>query len=172
MYMNSTYKIILAIGICILAAAIGIGLYLWVGPYFKAAPIANNNPSSTSADNITTTTSEATTSKNNNTAPVKTAKPAPKALTYSEAVNLYVNKRLQFDANCAMTPNFVVFKKGAQIMLDNRFNQARPIYLDGVQYNIGAFGFKIVTLTTASPLPHTVGVDCGTGKNNGQIILE
>ncbi len=93
-------------------------------------------------------------------------------LSYGDAVKKYQDRRIQFDPNCIPVPYYVVFKKGTSIMLDNRYNKARPIYLDGAKYNIGAYGFKIVTLTTTAKLPHTIRIDCGTGKNNGSIFLE
>lgn len=94
------------------------------------------------------------------------------SLSYSNAVRIYNGRRIQFDSNCIATPSYVVFKKGTTIMLDNRYGKARPVYLDGVKYNIGAYGFKIVTLTTTAKLPHMIKIDCGTGKNNAQIFLE
>jgi hypothetical protein len=93
-------------------------------------------------------------------------------LSYDQAINMYANKRIQFDPNCTMIPSSVNFLKGVEVMLDNRFGSARTISLDGVKYNLSPYGFKIVTLTTNLGLPHTIKVDCGTGKNNGQITLQ
>lgn len=93
-------------------------------------------------------------------------------ISYNDALKIYANKRIQFDENCVASPNFVTFKEGTKIMLDNRASKARPVYLDGQVYNLQAYGFKIITLTTSAALPHTIMVDCGTGKNNGRILLQ
>jgi len=93
-------------------------------------------------------------------------------LSYTSAVNLYKDKRIQFDANCVASPSPASFNKGTKIMLDNRSNKQRRIALDGAVYNLAPYDYKIVTLTTTSSLPHTIMIDCGTGQNNGQIILQ
>ena len=92
-------------------------------------------------------------------------------LSYAEAVALFGSRRIQFDTNCTMDPSPITFKSGTSVMLDNRSELARPIFLDGIEYRIPAFGFKILTLKSRI-LPRTVSVDCGEGKNNGQIILQ
>ncbi|OGZ63830.1 MAG: hypothetical protein A3A98_00900 [Candidatus Staskawiczbacteria bacterium RIFCSPLOWO2_01_FULL_40_39] len=93
-------------------------------------------------------------------------------LTYTQAVKLYVDKRIQFNDTCVASPNYVVFKKGTTIMLDNRSNKQRVISLDGVKYNLKPYGFVLVTLTTTAKLPHTIMIDCGTGQNNARILLQ
>lgn len=112
----------------------------------------------------------------NNTS-VKTTAPAQNTtLSYEEALQIYKNQRFQFFINnsgsCAMSPYSANLLKGTRAMLDNRSNQQITVYLDGAPYNIKAYGFKIVTLTTSTTLPHTLKVDCNSGKNNGQIILQ
>ena len=93
-------------------------------------------------------------------------------LSYDNAIKLYGSYRLQFDANCLVTPNSISLKKGRALMLDNRYEKARSVYLDDTRYDLAGYGFKIITLTTPEKLPHTISVDCGTGKNNGSIILQ
>ena len=70
-----------------------------------------------------------------------------------------------------MEPNPITFKNGTSVMLDNRSGSERTITLDGTPYRLSAFGFKILTLRSRV-LPHTVAIDCGEGRNNGQIILQ
>ena len=98
------------------------------------------------------------------------------SLSYEEALKIYKDKRFQFSYasanNCIMSPSSSVFKKGTKVMMDNRYNKQITIYLDGTAYNIAAYDFKIITLTTSAQLPHTIKVDCDMGKNNGQIILQ
>jgi hypothetical protein len=115
-------------------------------------------------------------SLSNKNAPAKPSAPAPDtSLSYAEALQIYEGKRFQFSSNgvnnCIMNPSSAVSKMGTKVMLDNRIGKQVAIYLDGTAYNIEAYGFKIVTLTTSAQLPHTIKVDCDTGKNNGQIIL-
>ena len=93
-------------------------------------------------------------------------------ISYSQATKNYLNKSIQFDENCLASPSYGSFRSGENIMLDNRGSSARSIYLDGKEYKIGAYDFKIVTLATTNPLPHTIMVDCGNGKNNARILLQ
>lgn len=100
-------------------------------------------------------------------------KPAPihsGVLTYTEAIKIYATRRIQFDSNCAMSPNGSVFKNPATLMFDNRSDAKRTFYLDRQAHSIPAYDYVI--LKVAAPiLPHTVIVDCGTGRNTGTIIL-
>lgn len=95
-----------------------------------------------------------------------------KVLSYNEAILQYKDRRIQFGPDCSASPSYATFKAGTKIMLDNRYDKVRPIYLDGQKYSIEAYGFRIVTLSTSAKLPHTINIDCGTGKNNGRILLQ
>lgn len=94
------------------------------------------------------------------------------SLSYSAAIKLYPNKRIQFAADCVINPSSIVFKEGTTIMLDNRASTTIKISLDGHAYWIGAYKFLIVTLTTPESLPHTMTLNCSGGKNNASIYLE
>ncbi len=109
--------------------------------------------------------------KNNKSSSTPTTVPT-QTLSYSDALKLYVDRRIQFDENCLVNPSYVTFKKGTKIMLDNRASKPRQVYLDGQQYSLKAYGFRIITLTTSAKLPHTIAIDCGNGKNNGRILLQ
>jgi hypothetical protein len=92
-------------------------------------------------------------------------------LTYGEAVLIYTNRRIQFDDNCTATPNAIVLKNGTNVMFDNRAKSGRYITLDRQKtYFIRGYDFRILTLSSQK-LPHTVVIDCGTGKNNAKIML-
>lgn len=56
-------------------------------------------------------------------------------------------------------------------MLDNRLDAGRSVYLNGAQYYLELYGFRIITLTAPAATPYTIIVDCGTGKNNATIVL-
>ncbi len=91
-------------------------------------------------------------------------------LSYAEAVRLFANQRIQFDSNCVATPAYIVLKNGAEVMFDNRYDASRYIALDGARYLLRAYDFRILTLSSPDP-PHTVAVDCGSGRNNARIVL-
>ena len=114
---------------------------------------------------------EESSSTGNNTSTNTGTTTAP-ALTYNQALKIYTDKRIQFDENCIASPNYSPFKRGTNIMLDNRSSKLRPIYLDGQLYQLQPYGFKTITLDTAAKLPHTIMIDCGNGKNNARILLQ
>ena len=99
----------------------------------------------------------------------------PVTLSYSAALKTYSNRRIQFSVNssnyCLVNPYSNSFFKGTKIMLDNRSSKTLTIYLDGTPYSLKGYDFRIVTLTTSGKLPHTMRIDCGTGKNNGNILI-
>lgn len=124
---------------------------------------------STSTENSVSSTAE----KSNSTSAKTSIKPSPQPnpLSYTEAVNLYKDKRIQFASNCQVIPNFVTFKNSTKVMFDNRAPQSLSFSLDNQKYSLPAYGFKIITLYNKN-LPHTVRLNCGTGVNNGQILLQ
>lgn len=93
-------------------------------------------------------------------------------LSYTQAVEEYKDRRIQFDETCLVTPNFATFKEGTKIMLDNRANTSMTISLDSQKHILKAYDFKVIALGTPSRLPHTMMIDCGTGQNNGRILLQ
>lgn len=116
------------------------------------------------------TTSEPTSTVTSSGSQVKAPVPVEKKLTYEQALLVYADKRFQFDSLCQASPAQRVVKNNSEIMLDNRANVARPIYIDGTRYSLAAYGFKIVKLSSNN-LPHTTIIDCGTGKNSAKVIL-
>ncbi len=93
-------------------------------------------------------------------------------LSYTAAVKLYTDRRIQFDSKCVATPNNASFKEGTVIMLDNRGTTAQKISVGGVVYTIGAYDYRVVTLSTTAQLPVTLNIDCGTGQQNARILLQ
>ena len=91
--------------------------------------------------------------------------------TYGQLVNQYVGNRIQFADTCQASPNNMVFKNGTTIMLDNRANVARTIKFNSTAYYLGAYGYKLVTLSY-SGLPKTILVDCGSSQNVATITVE
>ena len=163
-------KIIYIVIVAALVIVVIGGIIYWQKQGNIVSPQNQNTP--TANENIQNNATEPNTPSSNNN-----AAPSTKILTYANALKTYASRRIQFSVNssnyCTMTPSTgLAFKKGTNIMLDNRYKKPLTIYLDGKAYYMSAYGFKIVTLTTTAPLPHTIRVDCGTGKNNGSILLE
>lgn len=157
------------IGIVIVTAII-----IWALVYsYQKGPSAGNilNPYQNEQSNNAPAESNTSAST-----PTQSTSGQTSSLSYGEALKMYEGKRFQFSLNslnnCVMSPTSTVFKKGTKVMMDNRSNKQITIYLDGTPYNIKAYDFKIITLTTSAQLPHTIKVDCDNGKNNGQIILQ
>lgn len=110
------------------------------------------------------------TSSTSSGAPSAASSPKAAAYTYTEAIKIYATRRIQIDQNCQLLPNSIVFKSPVDVMFDNRSNSTKVFYLNGKRYSLAAYGFSVLHFTS-TVLPHTIVIDCGTGKNNGQIIL-
>ena len=147
------------VALVVVAIVIVVGVYLNDTGY--------KTPDTTSNDTATETSGTQSAGSNSTTNSATTS-----ALTLDQALKIYANKRIQFNESCVPTPSYVTFKEGTKIMLQNGSSQTKNIYLDGQAYNIKAYSFVIVTLTTSYKLPHAIMVDCGTGKNNGTIFLQ
>jgi len=139
-------------GVVIVVILILLGLY-W---FFKTSNITQTSQSTNQS-----TTTESTANPTNTT-----------ALSLNDARKLYEGRRMQFNQNCITIPPAPTFKVGTTIMLENGANVARVISLDNAHYTIKAYGYVLVTLTTAAQLPHTIPVDCGSGQNNATILLQ
>ncbi|MEK7616078.1 MAG: hypothetical protein AAB420_02650 [Patescibacteria group bacterium] len=107
--------------------------------------------------------------------PTATARPAstiaPSTLSYQDAIKKYGGVRFQFNDMCQASPSQLTIKKGAAIMLDNRAKVARTISVGTSKYSLAAYGFRIVT-PTASALPATLLIDCGTAQNVAKVIIQ
>jgi len=95
--------------------------------------------------------------------PVKTVMPTSTGSTnnqgYSQLVQQYRTAIIQFLQTCQATPNNSSFKNGTSIMLDNRSSKAHVVSIAGMSYNLPAYGYQVVSLTSAT-LPGTLLVNC------------
>ena len=91
--------------------------------------------------------------------------------SYDMAVQQYSGHRIQFDMYCQANPVQLSVANGTTVMLDNRSGDARTIRVGGVAYALAGYGWKIVTLSSKT-LPATLGLDCGSGRNVGTIIVQ
>jgi len=99
-----------------------------------------------------------------------TATPAPSG-NYTALVKEYEGRRIQFDERCQVTPQSPTYKNGTSVMLDNRSASARAIMVGGTKYDLIAYGYRIVTLSSPS-LPKEMAVSCGSSGNVGKILLQ
>lgn len=111
----------------------------------------------------TATTSTTTTTKPQATTPAQ-------ALAYAEALKKYADRRIQITPTCQVVPNNATYKNGTTIMIDNRSDKTKSVKIGSV-YTVGAYGFKIVTLSS-STLPATFYVDCDKQQNSGTITIQ
>lgn len=96
--------------------------------------------------------------------------PPRQRLTYQQAVERY-DYRVQFTETCIASPAQLTVKNGTSVMLDTRGTGRHTLAVDGRTYAFNGAGFAIVTLSSRT-LPHTVRIDCGSGKNNANIVLQ
>ena len=83
----------------------------------------------------------------------------------------FEGRRIQFDERCQVTPQNPTYKNGTSIMLDNRSANARTVVVGGTKYDLTAYGFRIVTLSSSS-VPKELAVSCGSSGNVGKILLQ
>ena len=91
--------------------------------------------------------------------------------SYTELVKEYEGKRIQFDDRCQVVPQSPTYKNGTSVLLDNRSASARSVMVGGTKYDLVAYGYRIVTLSSPS-LPKELAVSCGSSGNVGKILLQ
>ncbi len=123
------------------------GLYPSTSPSASASPHSSGSYKSTATPNATA------------------------AMNYTQLVQQYGNNRIQFDQNCTANPSSMSLKNGASIMLDNRSNQSKVVTINGVKYNLGAYGYAIAKISSPT-LPTNIGVSCDTRVNTSTINLQ
>jgi hypothetical protein len=120
--------------------------------------------------NSTSSQNTSANSQTNTPTPQPTPPPSNNA-AYNQALVTYTSRRIQFQQSCQAVPNVVVYKTGTTIMLDNRASISHTIKMDGVSYLIGAYNFRLVTLSN-SKLPHMTLIDCDKSQNVATITIE
>ncbi|MCR4275644.1 MAG: hypothetical protein NUV83_02745 [Candidatus Wolfebacteria bacterium] len=158
-------------------AAVVVVIIIFGALYYYSKNMSSQPTEQPQSGQQTTTSSQQASSTNSTkTKPGATTKkstaPTPEqSVTYDQAINTYGSKRIQFDPSCGVIPSYSNYLNNTKVMFDNRYEKGRWFYLDGKGYYLESYGFKIVTLYSKT-LPHTVKIDCGAGKNNGQILLQ
>ncbi len=90
---------------------------------------------------------------------------------YSQLVNEYADRRIQFDDSCQAKPANTTFKVGIKIMFDNRSAQPRTIKIGNITYSFTPYGYRILTLSSQN-LPDALSINCDSSVNVGRILLQ
>lgn len=153
----------------ILLAAVIAGLIIWrtnqpatSDTGYQTPPATETTPAPAATTPETTTPPTATT----------TITPPKGALTYEDALALYVGKRYQFD-NCTagppiVSPGSLSLKIGSKFMLDNRDTDAHTIKVGTQSYRISKNGFAIAT---APSTRGTYNITCD-GGGQAQLLVQ
>ena len=88
--------------------------------------------------------------------------------TYAELLAMYAQKTVQFGASCQVRPNNQSFKEGTSVLLDNRNNMPLSIKLGSTSYSLGAYGYKVITLSTVGKFM----VSCNDTPNVATITVQ
>lgn len=143
----------------VIPAIVAIILVVWLNKY-PASNYQNNNQQSSGSNSQTSEAPEGTPQPGTST-----------KLSYTQALSLYQGKRIQFTPICQAIPNDVTYKNPVNLMLDNRSNVPQKITIGKVSYNLGAYNFRIVTVST-NVLPQTLYVNCNAQINVARILMQ
>lgn len=149
--MSKNDKKVLVWGIVILVVIIGIVV------------LSKDTTSPTSNNKQTASPTPSGSASTNKTTPKKTTTPN---LDYSQMIQLYEGKRVQFNDFCTATPSQMVVKKGTKVMLDNRSKISKTLKLDTGTITLPGYGWQIITATTNNSLPYNFSVDCKSTNGN------
>lgn len=132
--------------------------------------VDSENTTSTSQNSTSTSSEPASTATK-----VVHSKPVaadPRAgFTYTQAVQVFEGRRIQFDAACQAVPYNTTYTNGVTLMLDNRAAKSTTLAINGETHQIPGYDFKIITLRY-SDLPQKVLIDCGTSRNVATILIQ
>ena len=87
---------------------------------------------------------------------------------YSELIVAFKGQTLQFGKSCQVLMNDQVYKLGAQMLLDNRNDNPVSVNIGPNTYELGSYGYKVVTLNTEGKFM----VTCGDYKNVATVTVQ
>ncbi len=93
------------------------------------------------------------------------------AISYTNALIKYANRRIQLDTNCQAVPTSVTYKDNTGIMIDNRSAQTRVVKV-GTTFTMRPWSFKIVVLPDVYLTQKTLLVDCANRQNVATILIQ
>jgi hypothetical protein len=88
------------------------------------------------------------------------------SLGYTDALNTFGGYRFQF-SNCSGTPGTLALASGVPFLLDNRDAVAHSIKVGSTSYSVGAYGYRIASVTTKG----TYNITCD-GKGAATLKVE
>lgn len=88
--------------------------------------------------------------------------------SYSELISAYKGRTLQFDSACQVHMSKQGYKVGSEVLLDNRGSSPAIIKFASSVYNLGAYGYKVVTLSSLGEYT----VDCNDRENVATLTIQ
>lgn len=101
-------------------------------------------------------------------APKPAPVPAMDTRSYTELVSIYKDRIVQFGDFCQVRISEQVYKVGSEVFLDNRNNTSLTIKIGLNTYDLGAYGYKVVTLDTEGKFM----IDCGVNQNVAILTVQ
>ncbi len=89
------------------------------------------------------------------------------AISYSDFIKLYGDKRIQFDEECRATPSSASFTVGDFIILDNRSDKIQAVRFIDDLYALPPLHVRVFELKRQG----IFDIDCGTLKNVAKITV-
>ncbi len=94
--------------------------------------------------------------------------PTADTRSYAQLIADYQNRIVQFGDACQVRMSDQVYKLGGEMLLDNRNNMAVTVTIGPDNYELGAYGHKVITLNTEGKFM----IDCGANKNVATLTVQ
>ncbi len=89
------------------------------------------------------------------------------AMSYGDFLEVYGDKRIQFDEGCRATPNNASFTVGDFLILDNRSDKVQAVKFIDDLYALPPFHVRVFELKRQG----IFDIDCGSSKNVAKITV-
>lgn len=146
------------IGLGLVVLVIIVALLVQYGIPKKPSPIDELKPI---ADEVVSTS--ITNPRSNTTSSVRSD-----TRTYSELILAYKDRTLQFNTMCQVHMSKQVYKVGSEVLLDNRSGVPAAIKIGPSIYNISAYSYKVVTLSSIGEFM----IDCNDRENVATVTVQ
>lgn len=94
--------------------------------------------------------------------------PVADTRSYAQLIADYKNRMVQFGDACQVRMSDQVYKLGGEMLLDNRNNMVVTVTIGADNYELGAYGHKVITLNTEGKFM----IDCGANKNVATLTVQ
>lgn len=98
---------------------------------------------------------------------VATTERSNEAVSYSDFVMMYSDKRIQFNDACQATPASISFSVGDSVIFDNRSENLQAVRFIDDLYALPPLHVRVFKLTQQG----IFDIDCGSSKNVAKIIV-